>query len=41
MAAVKATFPISPTHILQDQDQVDAIAKRMKWAQAGLPLVTN
>jgi DNA-binding FrmR family transcriptional regulator len=32
---------ISPTHILQDQDQVEAIAKRMKRAQGQMGAVVR
>jgi DNA-binding FrmR family transcriptional regulator len=31
----------SPTHILQDQDQIDAIAKRMKRAQGQMGAVVR
>ena len=32
---------ISPTHTLQDQDQIDAIAKRMKRAQGQMGAVVR
>jgi len=31
----------SPTHVLQDQDQLDAIAKRMKRAQGQMGAVVR
>jgi DNA-binding FrmR family transcriptional regulator len=41
MATTKQTNAKSPTHILQDLDQIDAIAKRMKRAQGQMGAVVR
>jgi DNA-binding FrmR family transcriptional regulator len=41
MATTKKAIAKSPTHILQDQDQIDAITKRMKRAQGQMGAVVR
>ena len=41
MTTTKKVIAKSPTHILQDQDQIDAIAKRMKRAQGQMGAVVR